>query len=110
MRLASAVRIAPQHRELAGSRREDAGQHLDRGALPGAVRADERHELARGDRQVESFDRDALFRLEREQILQGAEDAGSPIERPERPPETARDDDRIGGQAYAWCSDAGASL
>ena len=50
-------RVQPRHPYAPGGRREDAGQHLDRGGLPGAVRAEVADELARRDGEGDPVDR-----------------------------------------------------
>src|SRR5690606_22456979 len=62
---------------LSGARHEDAGQHLDRGGFPGAVRADVADHLATFDLERDVVDGgELLVRRAVDEAAKGAERAG----------------------------------
>ena len=63
MRRVRAARRASAEREDAGRRRDQADQHAERGRLSGAVRSEQRVELAGLDDQVQIVDRWTLEML-----------------------------------------------
>ena len=65
--------IQPGDRDLAGRRRQDAGQHLDRRRLPGPVRSEIADQLTAVDRERDIVHRPDHLRATREERSQPAE-------------------------------------
>ena len=75
----------PGDPHLAGGRHEDAGEHLDRRGLAGAVRADVADQLAGLEREGHAVDRDPLLVFAREEGAQRAERSRRALASCERP-------------------------